>query len=103
MEVAALLGLPASCVGCTWPVAVIGAGPAGAFLALHLARAGVEVLLIDRASFPRWKVCGCCLSGAALETLRSVGLGELVENGGGVPLSQVCLGVAGRSALVPAG
>lgn len=86
--------------GRRWDVVVVGAGPAGALAARQLALAGVDVLLVDRASFPRWKVCGCCLSGAALETLRSVGLGGLVERCGGVPLSQVCLGVAGRSALV---
>jgi geranylgeranyl reductase family protein len=39
-------------------VAVVGAGPAGSTTALHLARAGARVLLIDRARFPRDKPCG---------------------------------------------
>ncbi|HKB41792.1 MAG TPA: FAD-dependent monooxygenase [Gemmataceae bacterium] len=86
--------------GRCWDAIVVGAGPAGALAARQLALAGVDVLLVDRAPFPRWKVCGCCLSVAALETLRSVGLGGLVERCGGVPLARVCLGVAGRSALL---
>jgi len=38
-------------------VLVVGAGPAGASAALDLARAGAEVLIVDRADFPRPKVC----------------------------------------------
>lgn len=51
-------------------VAIIGAGPAGAAAALALARSGRRVLLIDKRTFPRDKVCGGCLSGAALRSLR---------------------------------
>ena len=39
-------------------VAIIGAGPAGTAAAYYLAKAGRNVLLVDRASFPRKKVCG---------------------------------------------
>ena len=42
----------------TFEAAVVGAGPAGAIAALHLARAGRHVVLIDKARFPRVKVCG---------------------------------------------
>ncbi len=38
--------------------AVVGAGPAGAVAALHLALAGRDVVLIDKAALPRPKVCG---------------------------------------------
>ena len=37
---------------------VIGGGPAGSTAAIHLAAAGADVLLVDRASFPRDKPCG---------------------------------------------
>jgi flavin-dependent dehydrogenase len=43
-------------------VIVVGAGPAGASLAMRLARAGVQVALLDRAAFPRFKPCGEFLS-----------------------------------------
>jgi geranylgeranyl reductase family protein len=41
-----------------YDVAVVGAGPAGSTTAYHLAQAGVRVLLVDRAKFPRDKPCG---------------------------------------------
>ena len=41
-----------------WDAIVVGAGPAGSTAAYHLARAGADVLLLDRARFPRDKPCG---------------------------------------------
>ena len=48
-----LADLPAAC-----EVLVVGAGPAGSAAARTLARAGVDVVLIDQQAFPRDKVCG---------------------------------------------
>jgi geranylgeranyl reductase family protein len=39
-------------------VLVVGAGPGGSAAAYHLARHGIDVTIVDRASFPREKVCG---------------------------------------------
>src|ERR1043165_5402586 len=50
-------------------VLVVGAGPAGSATAIHLARAGASVLLVDKASFPRDKPCGGGLTGRALRHL----------------------------------
>jgi geranylgeranyl reductase family protein len=55
-------------------VVVVGAGPAGAATAAHLARAGVDVLLLDRKAFPRDKVCGDFLSPSALAELEWLGV-----------------------------
>lgn len=54
-------------------VVVVGAGPAGAATALLLARAGVDVLLVDRQRFPRAKPCGDCLSPEASRVLDRLG------------------------------
>lgn len=79
-----------------WDAVVIGAGPAGALAALSLARAGRAVLLVDKASFPRFKVCGCCIGRAAGAMLESAGLGRLIAELGGVSLRtmDLCCGSA---------
>ena len=60
-------------------VLVIGAGPAGSIAALTLARAGVRVRLIDRATFPRDKLCGDTLNPGSLSILDRLGIGEPVR------------------------
>ena len=55
-------------------VVVVGAGPAGSALALGLARSGVRVVLLDRARFPRDKVCGEGLMPAGVEALDALGV-----------------------------
>jgi geranylgeranyl reductase family protein len=50
-------------------VAVVGAGPAGSVTAIHLARGGAKVLLVDRARFPRDKPCG---GGLTLRAVRQL-------------------------------
>ena len=81
-----------------WDVVVVGAGPAGAAAARELARRSSAVLLVDRAAFPRWKVCGCCLNGRAAAVLRIAGLGTLPQQCRAVPLDAMHLAAGGRSA-----
>jgi len=59
-------------------VVIIGAGPAGSATALFLARAGYDVTLLDRATFPRDKPCGEYLTPGAVRLLRDE-LGVLLE------------------------
>ena len=87
-----------------WQVLVIGGGPAGAAAALRLAAGGARVLLIDRGGMPRWKVCGCCLSVAAVRELRLLDCGmddDSVLPFDAVPLKSVCVVHGGRSAVLP--
>ena len=51
-------------------IAIIGAGPAGAACALALRGSGLRVLLLDKAAFPRDKICGDAIPGHALKALR---------------------------------
>jgi flavin-dependent dehydrogenase len=55
---------------------IVGAAPAGAMAALVLARAGKRVALLDRAAFPRPKVCGNCVNPSAWAIWRRLGLAE---------------------------
>ncbi|MFZ9392624.1 MAG: NAD(P)/FAD-dependent oxidoreductase [Ilumatobacteraceae bacterium] len=55
-------------------VLVVGAGPAGTACALGLRRAGAEVTVIDKATFPRDKCCGDGLTTSALRHLEDLGL-----------------------------
>ncbi len=55
-------------------VIVVGAGPGGATAATHLARAGVRVLLLEKTTFPREKVCGDGLTPRAVKSLLSLGI-----------------------------
>ncbi|TDE14905.1 geranylgeranyl reductase family protein, partial [Actinomadura sp. 6K520] len=55
-------------------VIVVGAGPAGSAVACHLARSGLDVLLLEKSSFPREKVCGDGLTPRAVQELRTLGI-----------------------------
>lgn len=51
---------------------ILGAGPGGCAAALKLAQSGIACTLLDKATFPRDKVCGDAISGKALTILRRI-------------------------------
>jgi len=55
-------------------VIVVGAGPAGSSAALHLAKAGLDVLLLEKSEFPRDKICGDGLTPRAVQELALMGI-----------------------------
>jgi len=61
-------------------VIVVGAGPAGSATAFHLAQAGADVLLLEKAAFPRDKICGDGLTPRAVKQLVTMGF-DLDEPG----------------------
>ncbi len=81
-----------------WDVVVVGAGPAGAMASRELSRLGASVLLVDKSSFPRFKVCGSCLSPRCLQSLQNVGLGDLPARLGARTLKHWFLAAGGRRA-----
>mgnify|MGYP003488968613 CR=1 FL=1 len=68
-QLAEKLGLRTKAERSFYDVIVIGGGPAGAIAALVLARAGVRVRVLDRARFPRFKLCGDSVNPGALAIL----------------------------------
>jgi menaquinone-9 beta-reductase len=60
-------------------VIVVGGGPAGAATAWALAREGVDVLVLDRAKFPRDKICAEYLSPQASRILSDMNVLEEIE------------------------
>jgi menaquinone-9 beta-reductase len=63
-------------------VLIVGAGPAGAVAGVVLARAGVRVRIVDRAAFPRDKLCGDTLNPGTMTRLRALGLAEEIDRRG---------------------
>ncbi len=55
-------------------VLIVGLGPAGAAAAIRLARAGLDVVAIDRAAFPRDKICSEFMSPEAVRQLDAIGV-----------------------------
>ena len=74
-----------------YDVIIVGGGPAGAATATHLARAGREVLLLERARFPRDKPCGEFYSPPVRGLLDTLGAYEDVLRAGAraVPAARV--------------
>jgi menaquinone-9 beta-reductase len=76
-------------------VIVVGAGPAGSTAALVLARAGVRVRIIDRAQFPRDKLCGDTLNPGALSITDRLGVR--------LPIVERALPISGMTVSGPGG
>jgi geranylgeranyl reductase family protein len=61
-----------------WDVAIIGAGPAGGSLAISLAGENHRVLLIDKETFPRDKICGDLIATYIFKRLKELGIYESI-------------------------
>lgn len=70
----------------TVDVVVVGAGPAGAATGILLAERGLHVVVVDRAGFPRPKICGEYLSPETGRILDRLGVLKALDAAGAVPL-----------------
>ncbi|MFL2982869.1 MAG: NAD(P)/FAD-dependent oxidoreductase [Candidatus Neomarinimicrobiota bacterium] len=71
---------------------IVGAGPSGTTAALYAHRFGLKCILLDKASFPRDKICGDALSGKSVRLLRELDLIKGVENLNGSDINRITFG-----------
>ncbi len=98
---AAGLNRPAAQLPSRCEVLVVGAGPAGSAAAQWLARAGIDVVLIDRSAFPRDKVCGDGLIPDAHRALERLGVLEPVLCAARIATHVAAIGPRGGRIEVP--
>ena len=62
----------------TYDVIVVGGGPAGATAAYELATSGINVLILEKEKFPRYKPCGGGLS-LKIDKVLKFSIKEVIE------------------------
>jgi len=68
---------------------VIGAGPAGSAAARLLAQARWRVALVEKAEFPRRKVCGEFISATTMPVLEACGVAQAFREAAGPPVTHI--------------
>ena len=83
-------------------IAIVGAGPSGASLAIRLAKENFHVTLIERERFPRRKLCGEFISPECFAHFRDLGVfDEMLAGGGDRILETIFYEPGGRSVGIP--
>ncbi len=80
-------------------VAIVGAGPAGASAAIHLARAGHQVALLERSPAWHWRACGVFSSPVTVDALRRLKFDEAALDAAMHPIAAMRVEVAGGAAF----
>ena len=80
---------------------VVGAGPAGTAAAIAGRRLGLDVLVVDKARFPRDKTCGDGLTAGALRGLEALGLDVRKLPSYASVTETVLVSPSGREVLLP--
>jgi len=74
-----------------YDVAIIGAGPAGAYCAKILTEKGLRVLILDKEKFPRNKICGGLISSKALKLIHDDKINDYLTKIGPKPVYKIIL------------
>ena len=83
-------------------IVIVGAGPAGSSLAIRIAEAGFETVLVERERFPRHKLCGEFISPECLLHFERLGVLESMLAAGGDRISETrFFETGGRAVTVP--
>jgi menaquinone-9 beta-reductase len=69
-------------------VIIAGAGPAGSSAAIHLARHGLSVLLVEQKKFPRSKLCGEFISPECQRHFENLGVADAIRTSGPAAVSE---------------
>ena len=86
----------------SFDVIIAGAGPAGSSAAIHLARQGVRVLLVEQKKFPRPKLCGEFISPECLGHFEKLGVAEAMRVAGPASITEtVFYSTKGHQVKVP--
>src|SRR5512145_1793738 len=86
----------------SFDVIIAGAGPAGSSAAIHLARQGVRVLLVEQKKFPRPKLCGEFISPECQGHFEKLGVEEAMRVAGLASITEtVFYSTKGHQVKVP--
>lgn len=84
-----------------WDFVIVGAGPAGSVCASQLSKQGFKTLLVEKKSFPRYKICGCCLNERAISALKLAGMDETLAKLNPVPIKKFHLSSIKKNITLP--
>jgi len=71
---------------------IVGGGPAGSSAALYAKQYGLKTIVLEKAVFPRDKICGDALSGKCIRIMRELDLLKEIENLDGADINRITFG-----------
>ena len=80
-----------------YDVIIVGGGPAGATAALYADRQGLNAVVVDKAVFPRDKICGDAISGKTVGIMRDLGLTNGLDLLEGSEINRITFGSPNHS------
>ena len=75
-----------------YDIIIVGGGPAGAAAVLYAEKAGLKSIILEKAKFPRDKICGDALSGKTIKILRDLDLIDELEQLEGSHINRITFG-----------